>query len=187
MAVVLEDIGGQVCEPIASFSDVYYAEQSDFETIVAPKDICNENPTLVAESFEELSEIATAHTFKTGKCFKKIDFITETGGLKCTNIGEIERQLFQNELAIEVADSNAKLLGFMRYVKNKRFIVLAVETGSGRVRQLGSTRLPARFMTQEHNVEPTNEGKNSASLTIMDKWFGPAPIYKGEILLTPAT
>ncbi len=186
MAVVLEDIGGQVCEPIASFSDVYYAEQSDFETIVAPKDICNADADLVADSFEELAEIATAHTFKTGKCFKKIDFITETGAISSKNIGETERNLFQNELVVEVADSNAKLLGFMRFVKNKRFIVLAKETGSGRVRQLGSERIPARFMTQEHVVEATMEGKNSATLTIMDKWFGPAPVYKGEILLTPA-
>jgi len=186
MSVVLEDIGGQVCEPIASFSDVYYALQSDFEAIEAPKDICNEDASLEAASYEELAEIEGDHTFKVGKCFKRIDFITETGGLKSTNIGETERNLFQNELAVEVADSNAKLLGFMRYAKNKRFIVLAVETGSGRVRQLGSTRIPARFMTQEHNVEPTMEGKNSAALTIMDKWFGPAPIYKGEILLTPA-
>lgn len=185
MAVVLEDIGGQVCEPIASFSDVYYAEQSDFETIEAPKNICDEDPLFVAGSFEELSEIDADHVFKTGKCFKRIDFITETGGLKSTNIGETERNLFQNELAIEVADSNAKLLGFMRFAKNKRFVVLAKETGSGRIRQLGSTRIPARFMTQEHNVEPTMEGKNSATLTIMDKWFGPSPIYKGAVLLTP--
>lgn len=187
MAVALEDIGGQVCEPIASFSDVYYAEQSDFTTISAPKDICNEDSALVAASFEELAEITSNHVMKSGKCFRRIDFITETGGITSKNIGETERNLFQNELAIEVADSNPKLLGFMRYAKNKRFIVLAKETGSGRVRQLGSERIPARFMTQEHTVEATMEGKNSATLTIMDKWFGPAPIYTGDIQLTPVT
>jgi hypothetical protein len=187
MSVLLEDIGGQVCEPIASFSAIYYALQSDFETILAPKDICNEDDTLEAENYTELAEISGNHVFKTGKCFKQIDFVTETAGLTSTNIGEVERNLFQNELVAEVADSNAKLIGFMRYAKNKRFVVLAKETGSGRLRQLGSERIPARFSTQAHNVEPTMEGKNGATLTIMDKWFGPAPIYKGEILLTPAT
>jgi hypothetical protein len=184
--VALEDIGGQVCEPIASFSDVYYALQSDFITIQAPKKICDDDPLLEATSYEQLAEIATAHVFKTGKCFKVIDFITESAPLKSTQIGEVERSLFSNELVCEVADSNAKILGFQRYVKNNRFVVLAKETGSGRVRQLGSTQIPARFSAQEHNVEGGLEGKNGATLTITDKWFGPAPIYKGAILLTPA-
>jgi len=185
MAVVLEDIGGESCEPVSGFvNTIYYALHNDFETINDPKKICDIDPLNVAASFAELAEIETAHVFKTGKCFHKIDFVTETGSIKSPQIGEIARGLFQNELAIEVAGSEAKELGFYRWIKNQRLVILSEEFGTGNVRQLGSARLAATAKV-EHGIEPTLEGKNSATITFTDKNFGPAPIYKGAILLTP--
>jgi hypothetical protein len=185
MAVALEDIGGESCEPVSGLAGkVYYALHSDFETINDPKKICDPVPANVAANFSELAEIATAHVFKTAKKFFQIEIVTETGTIKSAQIGEVGRGLFQNELAIEIAGSEAEVLGFCRWVKNQKLVVLSEEFGTGNTRQLGSSRLPARAKV-EHNIEANLEGKNSATITFSDKNFGPAPIYKGEIQLVP--
>jgi hypothetical protein len=185
MSVALEDIGGESCEPVSGLvNKVYYALHSDFTTINDPKKICDVDPAKVAATFAQLAEIATAHVFKVGKKFWQIETITETGTIKSTQIGENGRSLYQNELVVEVAGSEAEVLGFCRWIKNQKLVVLLEEFGTGNVRQLGSARLQATVKV-EHNVEATLEGKNSATITFTDKNFGPAPIYKGSILLTP--
>lgn len=180
--VALENIGGESCEPVSGLDKIYYALQSDFETINDPKRLCDVDPLNVAASFNELAEIATSHVFKAGKSFFQIESVTETGNIKSAQIGEIGRGLFQNDLVAEVAGSDAKELGFFRWLKNQKLIVLVQEFGTGNVRQLGSSRLAATAKT-EHAIEATIEGKNSGTITFTDKNFGPAPIYKGDILL----
>jgi hypothetical protein len=164
--VALEDIGGVSCEPVSGLvGKIYYALHNDFDTINDPKKICDPVPANVAASFE-------------------IETVTETGTIKSVQIGEVSRGLFQNDLAIEISGSEAEVLGFCRWVKNQKLVILSEEFGSGNVRQLGSSRLPATAKV-EHNIEATLEGKNSAVITFTDKNFGPAPIYKGAIQLIP--
>lgn len=181
--VPLEDIGGESCEPVSGLvNKIYYALHADFATINDPKKICDPVPANVATSFADLATIPTAHVFKVGKKFFQIDYVTETGTIKSAQIGEIGRGLFQNDLVIEIAGSEAEILGFCRWVKNQKLVVLSEEFGTGNVRQLGSSRLPVTVKV-EHNIEATLEGKNSAVITFTDKNFGPAPIYKGAIQL----
>lgn len=182
--VALENIGGESCEPVAGLDKIYYALQSDFVTINDPKKLCDIVEGNVAGSYAELAEIAEAHVFKPGKSFFQIESITQTGNIKSAQIGELGRGLFQNDLVAEVAGSDAKTLGFYRWLKNQKLIVLVQEFGTGNVRQLGSSRLAATATT-EHAIEATIEGKNSGTITFTDKNFGPSPIYKGEILLVP--
>jgi len=181
MAISLVDIGSVSCEPVSGLvNKIYYALRSDFTTVNDPKRICSSDAAQVAATFSELAEIATAHVFKSGKKFFAIDFVTETGTIKSTQIGEIGRGLFQNELVIEIAGSGSDVLGFCRWVKNQQLVVLSEEFGTGNVRQLGSARLSATVKV-EHNIEPTLEGKNAATITFTDKNFGPSPVYKGAI------
>jgi hypothetical protein len=183
--VALEDIGGESCEPVSGFADVvYYALHSDFETINDPKKMCDPTPGNVAANFAELATIETAHVLKTGKCFFKIETVTETGNIKSPQIGEPGRGLFQNDYGLEIGGSEAEVLGFCRWVKNQKLVILVEEFGTGNVRQLGSSKFPARAKA-EHNVEGAAEAKNSALINFTDKNFGPAPIYKGAIQLTP--
>ncbi|WP_289659494.1 hypothetical protein [Flavobacterium panacagri] len=185
MALDLENIGGESAEPVSGLAGiVYYALQSDFDTINEPKKMDDLVPANVAGSYKELSEIATAHVFKTGKCFFQIETVTETGTIKATPLGETGRKLYQNELVITVAGSSAELLGFCRWIKNQKLIILFEEFGTGNIRQLGLSRLPA-LASVEHNIEATAEGNNSATITFTDKNFGPAPIYKGAVQLVP--
>lgn len=185
MPVALEDIGGESLEPISGLvGKVYYALHADFETIVDPKKMSDPTPANVAATFADLAEIATDHSFKTGKKFFQIETVTETGTIKSAQIGELGRSLFSNELVIEIAGSEAEILGFCRWLKNAKLVVLLEEFGTGNVRQLGWSRMGATAKA-EHNIEAAAEGKNSATITFSDKTFGPAPIYKGAIQLVP--
>lgn len=179
--ITLEDIGGESCEPIAGLvSTIDIAPVADFTLI-------NDVPDLdVVGGLETKATIAAAHTFPVGKGFSQIEGVEETGNIKSTMIGETGRHLFQNELVIELAGSEAKILGWLRVVKNLKFIALATEFGNGNVRQLGSSRFPARFTGIEAAIEALAEGKNSVMLTITDKQVCPAPIYSGIITKKPA-
>lgn len=184
--IVLEDIGADVCEPVAGVSQTYYSLHGDYVKIEDPADICG---TVTADTFAELVEIPATpgHDMVTGKQIHELKFITETGTIKSTMVGEKGRRLFENELVVEVGGSDATLLGFLRWIKNQKLVFHVVEFGTGNVRQLGSSRMPAWVEGIEHAIEAVLEGKNSVTLTLKDKQKWPAAIYKGALQLTPAT
>lgn len=179
--IKLQDIGGESCEPISGlFSEqIKIAPFADFAVIQEIPDIESTNITP-----ETAAVIALTHTFKTGKGFTNIEGVTEGASLKCNMAGEIGRRIFTNELVVEVAGSNAAILGTLRLIKNLKFIMLAQEIGNGNWRQFGSKRQPARFSGIEQAIEAAMEGKNSVTLTIQDKQVCPAPVYTGDIDLT---
>lgn len=186
MPLTLENIGGASCEPVSGTAvDMYYGLHSEFSSIEDPKDLCGLTP---ASTLTELIEIPAApgHIMTTGKQLFKIKAVLETGAVKTTMIGEKGRRLFQNEATLEVSGSNAELLGFLRFVKNQSLLFFVEEFGSGQIRQLGSKRLAAWVEGLEHAIEAAVEGKNSVTITIMDKQKWPAAIYKGALQLTPA-
>ena len=178
--IILMDLDGTSCEPEGGISaTVLIAPVKDFTVIGEPP------PTL--EDYETLGELATvsaAHTFPVGKGFSQIESIQEISTLKCTGIGETERKLYQNEAMFKVSGSKADVLGFMRLVKNGRFIVLMEEAGSGNLRQIGTKLKPARFTAIESNIEAAAEGDNSVTFTIQDKQKWPAPIYPAAFTVT---
>lgn len=176
--IVLADVGAEVCEPVGGVEAVLsWANHADFESIVDPLDICGASS---ATTYAELVEIPTpGHVMLTGKKLFKVNFTTFTGSIKSTMVGENGRRLYDNEVSIRVDGSEAELLGFMRYIKNKKIMAFVAEVGSGNVRQFGSKRLPARCEVQEHTIEPTLDGGNSVTITFKDQQKWPAPIYKG--------
>jgi hypothetical protein len=184
MAIALEDIGTEICEPTAGLSEVYYSLHSDYESIEDPADICG---TVTATTFDELIEIPASpgHIMKTATQLHKINFITNTGSVKSTMVGEKSRRLFENELVVELEGSSTTLLGFLRWIKNQKLVFNIVETGSGQVRQLGSKRLPAWVEGIEHAIEAALEGKNSVTLTLKDMQKWPSSVYLGALQLTP--
>ena len=186
MPITLEDIGAEVCEPVAGLSQVYYSLHGDYTSIEDPKDICG---TVTAATFAELVEIPASpgHIMSSGKQIFELKFVTETGTIKSTMVGEKGRRLFENELVVEVGGSDADLLGFLRWIKNQKLVFNVVEFGTGNVRQLGSKRMPAWVEGIEHAIEAVIEGKNSVTLTLKDKQKWPASIYKGALQLTPVT
>lgn len=181
--IPLDNIGGASCEPMGGIEAIFYfAEHSDFSTIVDPKELCGDSSN-AASTLEELVTIPSpGHTFKAGKKWNKMNVVLETGEITSTQIGEKQRRLFQNQLVFQVAGSDATILGLQRLIKNKQLVCLVTEVGSGQIRQFGSKRLPAWIEAQEHKIEATLEGNNAVTFTVADKQKGPAPIYKGDIL-----
>ncbi len=175
------EVGGEDCEASGGMfsEDVKIAPFNDFADIkeIPSLDVDGDNASKAT--------IVGDHTFKAGKGFSKIVGITETAGLTYTKIGEKGRSMFQNQLVVEVAGSKAALLGFLRLAKNLKFIAIATEVGTGQKRQLGSKRLPAWFEGIEGAIEAAVEGKNSVTLTIMDKQYCPAPVYVGVVTEKP--
>lgn len=183
--VALEDVGQEYCEPVSGVAtDVYYSLHEDYDTIIDPKDICGDNE---ATTFEELIEIpdTTPHVFKTGKQMFKLTIVEETGTVKSTMVGEKKRRLFENEVTLTLAGSQAKLLGFLRWIKNQSLVLYVEEFGTGNLRQLGSSRLAAWADGIEHAIEEAIDGNNSVTITVKDKQKWPAAIYKGPVVLTP--
>lgn len=176
----LVNIGGADCEPVAGVtSEVLIAPLKDF-TVVG-------QPPQNMETYDDPAELVTvtaAHTFGAGKGFTTIEGVEETGTVTTTMIGETGRHIFQNEFTIQVAGSKAQVLGFMRLVKNGKFIVLVTEFGSGNIRQIGSKAFPAKFTVLTSTIEATAEGNNSVTLTVQDKQKWPAPVYPGTLTVT---
>lgn len=185
MAIAVEDIGQEVCEPVSGIATkVYYSLHSDYDTIVDPADICGENE---GTDFASLVEIPASpgHTLKSEKRMYQIDIVEETGTVKSTMIGGKKRRLFQNEVAITIAGSDTKLLGFLRWIKNQSLVFFVEEFGTGNLRQLGSSKLASWVEGIEHAIEAVIEGNNSVTITLVDKQKWPAAVYLGDVVLEP--
>lgn len=178
MSVDIENIGSPCAEPVAGFvPKLYWAPRADFQTLVDPKDICDEDGN-GADTYEELAEITDSHVMKTGKKLHTVDFVTETGELKHTTIGE--SKIYQNEMKVTLEGSSAKVLGYSRFIKRQKAVFFVEEQGSGRFRQLGSSRINAT-VSVEGGLDASTEGNNSMILTITDKQKWPSPIYSGDM------
>ena len=177
----LENIGSEVCEPIGGTGvTLYWGLLSDFDTLQKPKDICSDSGN-AADNFSELAEITESHILKAGKKLHKVTFTVETGAIKTTQIGEKGRRLFENSFELEVPGSEAKLLGFSRYIKNQKLVCFVNEAGSERVRQIGNAMVPAWVESQEGGLEAPIEGKNAITYVFKDKALYHAPIYSGDL------
>lgn len=186
--IKVEQVGVQTCEPTGGFDHrtIKIALLDWFETIEAPKPLCDPTPANEATTFEELSEISGNHTFKTGYGFMTVKGVQELTDLESPMIGEKRRRLFENKVNFTVPGSDAELLGFARWLKNRDFICLITEIESGRTRQIGSERMAAAIAELTGKVEATMEGDNSQLFSISDKQVYQAPIYKGVITDMPA-
>ena len=183
MSLDLEDIGGESCEPVAGLAaNAYIALRSDFDALNDPPGICSSG---AGADLESVATIGVDHTFLASKGFVKVKCIPETGNIQTTLLGERRRRLFQNQLVVEIEGSEAKTLGFLRNIKNADLVILVEEFGSGRIRQFGSDRLAAWIEGVDSLIEAAVEGKNSATITFLDKQKYPAPVYTGVITEKP--
>tara|TARA_R110000850_G_scaffold277151_1_gene424861 strand:- start:52911 stop:53465 length:555 start_codon:yes stop_codon:yes gene_type:complete len=183
--VDLVDVGGESCEPIAGFTNkVLLGVHGEFELINDPKDLCGGTEATTLEELVTI-EATDSHTFPVDKGFVTLSAVEETVGITTNMIGEVGRRLFQNEATIIVSGSGAALKGFLRRVKNEKFIALFEEFDSGNLIQIGSKRFPAKFTGIEAATEALAEGNNSVTLTLQDKSKWPAAIYKGTVTMAP--
>ena len=155
---------------------LYVARASDFTTIRWIPD--------APASLEEKVTITTDHVFASGKCFKKISCTLEKGQLVSTLGGERNSHSYENMATIAQPGNKKLMLGLLEEFKNDDLIVLVKEL-DGQVRQLGWEDVPAHLDTGETTTGTAVTDFKGSTLTF--KSIGRiAPVYEGEILLTPA-
>jgi len=185
--IKVEKVGGLTEEPIGGFNhlNIKVALVEWFSSIAAPKPLQDiDTPANEATTFEELAEISGTHTFNAGYGFMNIEALQEKIDIEATPLGEKKGKLFENKANVVVAGSNAKLLGFARWIKNKDVIVLLQEFENGQLRQVGAERFAAAIEVTG-KIEGAPEGGNTQSYVISDKQVYQAPIYKGTVTVMP--
>lgn len=156
----------------------YYAPIADFLSIkkTAP------TPTDLAG----LVEITTAHTFKTGKCFKTIYCTMDKGKLDDETQGETDGKSMKCVAEIFVPGSKKTAFGFAAQVKNDNMIWLFEhpDSADNGYLQIGSEMFPAK-------VDPAfTTGTNSGGVKGHTfKVYAMSPrqyVYSAAVTLTPA-
>ncbi len=157
---------------------LFFAPVNDFlviQTVVS-------NPT----TFDQLVEIATAHTFKTGKCFLK-GYCTMDRGKQDNKIqGDTDGKSFRIEGEFFLPGSLPKAHGFAAAAKNERFILLMeqIDSDSSGHLQVGTEMLPAKI-DPEFTVATNASGVRGHVF----KYYANTPrqyIYTGAVSTTPA-
>lgn len=157
----------------------FLASINDFLSIKTPVS----NPT----TFAEKVEIDGAHTFKTGKCFKKVYCTMDKGKLDLKSQGENDGKSFKVEGEIFYPGSKSEAHGFAAQVKNDNMMLLIEHPDSatnGHL-QVGTEMFPAKI-----NPEFTTGTNSSGVKGYLFKYEAMSTamyIYKNTITLTPAS
>lgn len=186
--IIVEKLGAEIPEHSGGIvhTNILFAPLDWFDTIAAPLQLNDpDTPANEGTTFAELGSITTAHTFKTGKGFMTLTGKLEGNGLTGAYLGEGTNKVVENKATINMEDSTAEIIGFSRWAKNKRCIVLLQEVGAKRYRQLGSEEYGAIFTELDAKVEATREGLNERIFTVSDKQRYEAPVYAAEVTKVP--
>lgn len=187
--ILLQNLGSDIPEHFGGIDhkEVLVAPVDWFETIEDPKPLHDAaTPLNEGTTFTELGEIATAHTFKTGKGFMTLHTAIETGNITSSFLGEGTNKIFENKFGLVLEGSSSEIIGFERWVKNQRVIVLVKESNSGNYRQLGNSKHGAIFTENEAVLEASREGLNRATYVVSDKSVYRAPVYNSTVTKMPA-
>ena len=110
----------------------------------------------------------------------------ETSKIESAFLGEGTNKIFENKSTVVLEGSSKDVIGFSRWVKNQRLIVLQKESNSGNYRQIGTAKHGAIAAEIESLVNATREGLNRRTFVISDKATYEAPVYSGFVTKMPA-
>jgi hypothetical protein len=186
--IIVDSIGKDRPDVYGGFNhkNILIAPLDWFTTIGAPKAL-HDSITAANEgvTFAELGSISVDHVFPTGKGFMTVEGAQETTDLKAAYLGEGVNKIVENKTTIVLEGSSAELVGFSRWVKNKRFVILIQETEEDLYRQLGSLEYGAMFTELDANIEALREGASRRTFTLTDKQRYEAPVYLGTVTKLP--
>ncbi len=157
---------------------LYFARVQDFASI--------KTPVAPFTTPDDLVTISTAHTFNTGKCFKRLYCTMDKGKLDAKTQGETDGKSFKLEGEIFYPGSLADAHGFASLIKNDNLIIIAEHpdsTDNGNL-QVGTEQFPAKI-----DPEFTTGTNASGVKGYTFKFYSMSPrvyVYTGAITLTPA-
>lgn len=154
---------------------IYYAPVRDFNVIA--------KPTATPTSLDDLVEISTAHTMKSGKKLLELYVTMDTGEIDDEPQGERDARSFLSKCKFKHPGMNATILGFASQAKNDKFIFF-IPLADGTVRQIGTEQFYAEC------IGKLVTGKNGSGYRGYEgeiQAFGPKLyIYTAALPLTPA-
>lgn len=156
----------------------YFAAVNKFNVIQKPVS----NPTTLAATVE----IVTAHTFKTGGCFKKIYITQNKGKLDTKSVGELDGKSFKQEFELFYPGSESEAHGFAAQAKNDNFIFLVEKEDSdvNGFLQVGTEMFPAKISPDFTTA--TNESGVQGYMFKVEALATKQLVYKATVSLTPA-
>jgi hypothetical protein len=154
---------------------IYFAPIADFAIIGAPV----ASPTTEAG----VVEITTAHTFKTGKCFKELYCTLDKGEVNFETQGDRDGRSFMQKAKIFYPGAKKEAIGFASLVKNDRFIVI-IPLADGTKVQIGSADFYAEILPKFGSG--TNSGGVRGHEFEISSMNSVNLVYNATVNLTPA-
>jgi len=153
-------------------------------------DECTTIPELFASPSTAAEEVTLDHTttpfaFETGGCFKELYMTLETSKVEDEPQGEIDGQSFVHKAELVYPGTSADALAFAAAVNNSKMLFIFKES-DGQMRVIGSKAFPARCKVTVTTGAKTADRKG-LTIEIFSYGYTPAPIYEGDIELTPAS
>jgi hypothetical protein len=154
----------------------YYARISDFTStgIQVPSTLSS------ATTLAQLATVSVAHTFKSGKGFKRFYCTEDAGMVEVTQQGELDGKSFLNKIKLTHPGGSATLLGFQRLFNNAGMMWLAKDA-EGLTRQVGNQQYPAKVVANNHTTTETAAGRKALTLEVQHSSPYPAPVYTASI------
>ncbi len=134
----------------------------------------------------DYATIDTVITCKTGKNFLKLYAAPDSGKIDDTKIEGKDSNSFESVYEFFFPKNDAASLGFQRVAGTTKFLVIVLEA-DGNQRILGiKPGVPATLSSVAATSGTQSTGDKGATMQFKSIQNGPAPIYTGEIPLTPA-
>jgi hypothetical protein len=156
----------------------YFAAVSKFLSI--------KTPVASPGTLAAVVEITTAHTFKTGGCFKKMYITQNKGKLDTKSVGDLDGKSFKQEFELFYPGSESEAHGFAAQAKNDNFIFL-VEKEDSSVNgflQVGTEMFPAKVSPDF--TTGTNESGVQGYMFKVEALATKQHVYKAAVSVTPA-
>lgn len=132
-----------------------------------------------ATTLADLATLATDHTFKAGKGWKRF-YCTEDAGMIDNGMqGEKDGRSWLNKIKLTHPGAKAEAIGFLRWIQNAGTYWI-VQDAEGQNRMLGSEFYPAKVDTASITTTETAAGRKAITFEVACSSPYPSPIFTGN-------
>ena len=157
---------------------IFYAKIADVLTFPA-------KPTVSGSTLFDAAVTITGNiVFKSGKCFKTIQLVTDKGKVERELVGPRKNKSWINKLMGYIANTSPKTVGFVDACKNSDMIFIVKES-DGNTTIIGWNDRPANFESAKASSGDAPDSARETEIVIQSSGKA-APYYTGTIALTPA-
>jgi len=136
-----------------------------------------------AQNFTDLAVIDKDIPLKDGRRWKELYVTEDTGAVRSEMVGEMDGKSFEHYLDFFYPGNKEEALSFAAYINNGHFLFIAKDA-EGKMRLVGNPQFPAQVDSNELTTGQSTSDRKGMTVTVKAKGNSPAPIYKGNLILT---